>query len=157
MRLKSEEYDALIKKYPHLAPKTEMKSSAFLKNPSPVIASNGLRRAIKTGQMVKLKNRFEWQWTFNGGVELDQEFRFHDVRKFRFDYAMPDRKIAIELEGGIWRKQGGAHSGGVAANRDCEKYNLAALNGWTIFRLTTDMITADHIRPIINFCREGKK
>jgi hypothetical protein len=37
-------------------------------------------------------------------------FRFHAERKWRFDMAFPDHRIALEVDGGIWRKGGGAHS-----------------------------------------------
>lgn len=36
------------------------------------------------------------------GVECVKEYRFHDKRKWRFDYAIPEHKIAIEVEGGVW-------------------------------------------------------
>lgn len=35
------------------------------------------------------------------------EYRFDDVRKFRFDFAWPNLKLGIEIEGAIWSK--GAH------------------------------------------------
>lgn len=114
-----------------------------------------LKKAIKVSQGNKLKARFESMWNLCAGPMLELEFRFHHERMFRFDYCLKGRKVAIELEGGIWRKQGGAHSGGVAANRDCVKYNLAAVNGWTVFRLTTDLIDAENIQPIVNFCKVG--
>ena len=40
----------------------------------------------------------------------DREYQFHPTRKWRFDFAHLDRKIAVECEGGIWRQGGGAHS-----------------------------------------------
>lgn len=67
-----------------------------------------------------------------------KEYRFHPERKFRFDYAYPFAKIAIELEGGIWIK--GAHTRGVHFNSDCEKYNAATILGWRVLRYTTDSL-----------------
>lgn len=58
---------------------------------------------------------------------------------FRFDFAYPQRMLAIEVEGGSW--VGGAHSRGKVFERDCVKYNYAVLQGWRILRFTTDMIT----------------
>lgn len=64
------------------------------------------------------------------------EFRFHPDRKFQFDFAWPDHKVALEIEGGIWTR--GAHGRGSGIKRDMEKYNLAASNGWFVLRCVPD-------------------
>jgi very-short-patch-repair endonuclease len=68
----------------------------------------------------------------------DREYRFHPVRKWRFDYAWPKRKIALEVEGGTYCR--GRHVRPQGYERDCEKYNAAALLGWTVLRATTAMV-----------------
>ena len=40
------------------------------------------------------------------GVEVVKEFRFHETRKWRFDYAFPSHKIAIEVDGGCGQVEG---------------------------------------------------
>jgi very-short-patch-repair endonuclease len=70
-------------------------------------------------------------------------------RKFRFDFTCGI--VAIEIEGGTWIR--GGHSTGVGIQRDCEKGNLATLEGWKVFRLTSDMIDTKHVQEIINFCK----
>lgn len=67
-----------------------------------------------------------------------REFRFSPPRLFRFDFAWPSRGIALEMEGGIWVH--GGHNRGAAFADDCEKYNLAHLQGWRVFRLTERQI-----------------
>ena len=67
-----------------------------------------------------------------------REHRFHPSRRWRFDFAYPDEKIAIEIEGGVWI--GGRHTRGSGFTSDCEKYNEAARLGWRVFRLTGEMI-----------------
>jgi very-short-patch-repair endonuclease len=62
----------------------------------------------------------------------EREYRFCPTRKFRFDFAWPRQKIAVEVQGAIWRK--GAHSSGVGLQRDYEKYNLAQLLGWKLLQ-----------------------
>lgn len=59
-------------------------------------------------------------------------------RRWRFDLAWPERLIACELDGGTWIR--GAHSRGHGQRRDCQKQNAAMLQGWTLFRFTTDMV-----------------
>ena len=66
------------------------------------------------------------------------EQRFHESRKWRFDYCFPDNMIAIEIEGGQWIK--GGHTSGIGLQRDCEKYNAAQFLGWKVFRFSTSMI-----------------
>ena len=68
-----------------------------------------------------------------------REFRFHPERKWRFDFAWPDRKIAVEVEGGVFLPKGG-HTTGVGYTKNCEKYNAAALLGWVVLRYTSAMV-----------------
>lgn len=68
----------------------------------------------------------------------EREHYFAKPRRWRFDFAWPDRMLAVEVEGGIWVK--GAHSRGAHFNSDAEKYNEAALRGWVVLRVTTNTI-----------------
>ncbi len=62
------------------------------------------------------------------------EYRFHPTRKWRCDFAWPDRKVALEVEGGVWT--GGRHTRGAGFLRDAEKYNELARMGWRLLRVT---------------------
>jgi very-short-patch-repair endonuclease len=68
------------------------------------------------------------------------EFRFHPVRKWRFDFAWPALRVALEIEGGVYAK--GRHTRGKGFEADIEKYNTAALLGWTVIRATTGQLQA---------------
>jgi hypothetical protein len=59
-------------------------------------------------------------------------------RKFRADFAWPDRKIVLEVDGGTW--SGGRHTSGAGYERDADKSNLAQLNGWRVLRVTNKHI-----------------
>lgn len=63
-----------------------------------------------------------------------REYRFHPTRRWRFDFAYPDQRIAIECEGATWANGRHNRGGGYAA--DLEKYNAAALLGWLVLRYT---------------------
>jgi len=84
------------------------------------------------------------EWRFGviaracGWPEPVREFRFAPDRRWRFDFAWPDRKIAVELEGGSWIR--GRHVRGDGFTRDCEKYNAAVAAGWRVFRFTDKML-----------------
>jgi hypothetical protein len=70
--------------------------------------------------------------------EPEEEYRFMPPRRYRFDFAYPEKKIAVEVEGGTWT--GGRHTRGKGFESDCRKYNFAALQGWRVFQFTGSMI-----------------
>lgn len=70
------------------------------------------------------------------GVVVCKEFKFHPSRRWRFDYAITENKIAIEVEGGVWTQ--GRHIRPKGFIGDMEKYNTAASLGWRILRFTPD-------------------
>lgn len=57
-----------------------------------------------------------------------------------FDLAWPSRMLAVEIEGGIWRRGGGAHSHPLDILRDIERINEAVFLGWRVLRVTTDHV-----------------
>lgn len=69
--------------------------------------------------------------------EYVREYKFHPVRKWRFDFAFADM-VAVEIEGGIWTR--GRHTRGSGFIKDCEKYNTAAALGWRVFRFPSGMV-----------------
>lgn len=52
---------------------------------------------------------------------MRREFKFHDERKWRFDFAWVEKKIAIEIQGGIWIGKSGSHTSRKGFENDCEK------------------------------------
>jgi very-short-patch-repair endonuclease len=62
------------------------------------------------------------------------EHKFLDDRKFRFDWAILDLKLAIEYEGIFSQKS--RHTTIDGFTTDCEKYNLAVQEGWRVLRYT---------------------
>lgn len=76
------------------------------------------------------------------------EHRFHPTRMWRFDYAWPDRRVALEVEGGIFRKKG-AHNTPIAMMEDMEKYNAAAALGWRVLRVIPSEPTQVAGRPYL--------
>lgn len=70
--------------------------------------------------------------------EWKEEHTFLKGRRFRFDFAWPQHMIAVEIEGGTWAQ--GRHVTGTGFAKDCEKYNLATLSGWRVYRFTTQMV-----------------
>lgn len=68
------------------------------------------------------------------GVECVAEYRFHTRRKWRFDYAIPAYRIAIEIDGGVWVY--GRHNRAEGYIADLQKFNEAAAAGWLVLKFT---------------------
>lgn len=69
-------------------------------------------------------------------VKVEKELKFHPERKWRFDYAIPEYKIAIEIDGGLWLDGGGRHNRASGYKGDMEKFNAAASLGWLVLKFT---------------------
>lgn len=93
------------------------------------------------------------------GVEVLKEYTFHWTRKWRFDYAIPTLKIAIEIDGGVWLY--GRHNRPEGYINDMEKLNTAASMGWLVLRFTTanrlNNNTITLIRDAVNYRRESNE
>lgn len=66
------------------------------------------------------------------------EWRFCPPRRFRFDFAWPGDKVAMEVDGGGFIN--GRHSRGAGMRSDCEKSALAAQLGWRVFRVMPEHV-----------------
>lgn len=90
---------------------------------------------------------------------LTPEYKFHPVRKWRFDFAIVYLKIAIEIEGSVWNN--GRHTRGSGFIKDTYKYNTATSLGWSVLRFSSTEIynikTIDLIKQTINFKRLEKE
>lgn len=102
------------------------------------IESDGIKSKIKIEKVSIEKNTIEFVLISLKQKELITDFvtehKFDSVRRFRFDWAIIDLKIAIEYEGLFSEKSGHTTVGGFT--EDCIKYNLAIANGWRVLRYT---------------------
>lgn len=91
------------------------------------------------------------------GVAPVKEYVFHATRKWRFDYAFVEAKVALEVEGGV--HTGGRHIRPRGFLGDMEKYNAAATLGWLVLRTTPDQLrtlsTVEMIKEAINNRSDG--
>jgi len=103
--------------------------------------------------MSELEEDLLWNMHVAGLPIPIREYKFHPTRKWRFDLAYPDQKIAIEAEGGTWVQ--GRHSRGVGFQADCEKYNTATLMGWRVLRFTRAMVEGNAAETIKQLLEEA--
>jgi hypothetical protein len=101
----------------------------------------------KRGRGSYLEERLAAYIGRSGLTQPVREFRFAPPRLFRFDFAWPDRGLAVEIEGGVFIR--GGHSRGVDFTDDCEKYNIAALRGWVVLRFTVKMFEDGSVYEVV--------
>jgi very-short-patch-repair endonuclease len=71
--------------------------------------------------------------------EPEEEFRFDPVRRWRFDFAWPEKRVAVEIDGGQWLPNGGRHS----RDSDRAKLNRAAVMGWRVLRFSPQELNSN--------------
>jgi len=85
----------------------------------------------------ELEKRFAAAWAAGGnGMVPKREFEFFPGRKWRFDFAFPDYKVACECDGGQWAANGGRHN----TDSDKDKCNNATAEGWSVLRFSGNQI-----------------
>ena len=101
-----------------------------------------------------------------GYGDYQREFRFFPERKWRFDYAVPRRKLAIEIEGGIWgtvdrfgdaSSERGRHLRAAGYQADLDKYNAATALGWRVFRFSTQDVMNGRDMACLSACIVRKR
>lgn len=110
--------------------------------------------------------------------DYEREHFFHPKRKWRFDFAWPEQKVALEVEGSIYGRpvvcptckrkvvrvtkggrpytirEGGRHNSPKGFENDCDKYNSATLLGWKVFRVPTNF-TVEKVLGILEGVFKG--
>ena len=75
---------------------------------------------------------------FAGLPKPEPELRFAPPRRWRFDWAWPAQKLALEVQGGLF--VAGRHSRGAALLKEHEKLNAAAALGWRVCFVTPQQV-----------------
>ena len=84
----------------------------------------------------RYKETFETYCRALGGTP---EHRFHPTRRWRFDFAWPELKVAVEYEG-VFGKGPDGHRAVSGYDSDLEKYGEAAIAGWCVIRVTAKTV-----------------
>lgn len=69
------------------------------------------------------------------GTNWTPEYRFHPDRKWRADFAEVERRILVEVDGGLY--SGGRHLRPKGYQGDMDKLNEATRLGWRVLRFST--------------------
>lgn len=82
-------------------------------------------------------------------LSLHSEYLFMTERQFRFDFAFPKLKIAVELNGGVYGNRKGGHSSSVGIRRDYKKMNCATACGYRVFQLTKEDCMGEGAKQVV--------
>lgn len=102
-----------------------------------------------------LERLFRIQLNANNIEGFVQEKIFHLTRRWRFDFAWPEIKLAVEIQGGTWSK--GRHARGSGIKGDCEKYSQAAILGWRIIFATSEHVRSGEALQWVRLALEGQE
>lgn len=100
-----------------------------------------MKKTDRYAVFIKLLQQLDPNWV--------PEYKFHQTRRWRFDMARPDIKLAVEIDGGCWT--GGRHSGGKGQIADMEKGNAAIIDGWQVLHFPPEQIADGTAYRIIHF------
>jgi hypothetical protein len=68
------------------------------------------------------------------GAGVRGRLRVCGLADWRFDFAWPDRLVAVEIDGGVWSR--GRHTRGAGYIEDRRKLNRAVQLGWRVVGFT---------------------
>lgn len=76
-----------------------------------------------------------------------REYLYAPPRKLRADFAFPDARLLVEVQGGIYTRK--AHGSVTGVLADIDRLNAATLAGWRLIRVTPDMVNSGEALQLI--------
>jgi len=99
----------------------------------------GKKKVVHEKPKTDYKAIFLQQLKLAGLPAPELELKFHPTRKWRFDFAWPEIKLAVEYHG-IFGKVKMGHQQIQSLLRDYEKSSEAALLGWRLITITSKTV-----------------
>lgn len=108
------------------------------------------KQSLKTNNTAKNESLF-FALLISQGLPLpEKEVKMIDGRRYRIDYAWPDLRLGVEIQGGVYTR--GAHGSITGILQGYKKSNDAALYGWTLLYFTPaemkSLTTINHIKKV---------
>lgn len=98
------------------------------------------RKALHRDKQSDLEAELAWQIACDPDIPLPvREFRFCPTRRWRADFAWPEHRLLVEVEGAVW--SAGRHVRGHGFTKDAEKANTAQLLWYRVLRFTGPQVT----------------
>lgn len=80
-----------------------------------------------------------WQISAAGLQAPERQYYYARPRRLRADFAWPDYRLLVEVQGGIYSRRAHGSIRGVLA--DIDRLNEATMHGWRLLRVRPDMVT----------------
>lgn len=115
----------------------QLKKSGMIKGYQSGHSKERSVRTVKIEKRSKEKGWLSWNlkiWCQDNNLTLMEEHRFDQQRKWRFDWVISEKMIAIEYEGLNSTKS--RHTTKKGYTGDTDKYNRAQILGWKVIRVT---------------------
>lgn len=129
------------------APRHEIGADAYRAlrgggGPSPPCAGCGRTRSTCTC----LEDALLFQIRAAGLPDPIREYPFAAPRKWRADFAWPDARLLVEVDGGIGA---GRHTTPVGYAEDCRKLAAAVLLGWRVIRVSSILVKSGEALALV--------
>jgi len=114
------------------------------------LSAEEVLKAAKRSKQQELENKFLAAWVeqFPMLPEPVRQYKFCPTRKWPFDFAWVDAKLAAEIQGGAHMPRSG-HNTAIGQWKDYEKWREAVLMGWRILPFNT--IDMQHPNDVVEF------
>ena len=113
------------------------------------------KRRRKQSEKSKGEETLALHLKLEGMPDPEREYKFHPERCWRFDFAYPAIKLAIEVDGGVYKS--GRHTRGKGWEEDAIKLAEAVILGWTVLRFSTGQVKSGIAIDMIKRLIEGRK
>jgi very-short-patch-repair endonuclease len=107
------------------------------------------QKAAKKAKDESLEKELERQLKDRKIGGFEREYRFNPERRWRFDFAWPNPKVAVEIDGGIYQALPGRHNRGAGMEKDNEKLNWAVSRGWKPLRFGPNAIKSGEAPGVV--------
>lgn len=114
-----------------------------------------LQKRIRAAKVGMVADGFQRTLARHGLPRATPEHRIVEGRKFAWDWAWPEQKVCLEVQGGNWAR--GAHARGAGLLRDYEKLNLATCQGWRCLMVTPDQLCSPETMTLLDQVLRGTR
>lgn len=114
-----------------------------------------VRELAKRSKKEELENNFHCHWVMMFG-NLPEPVRQHPIlnpktnRHWKLDFAWPEEKLAVEIQGGSFVR--GGHNTAQGQHSDYERHNALVRMGWRILYFNT--IACKHMESVVESVAE---